>query len=106
MSKYFDTLKQGIIEAIEYEAGNNTNVKVDKITILPVHTHSRDEIKQIRQKLNMTQKLFASVLGVSVKTVEAWESGTNTPLGVANRMLQLLSQDENILERCSIIARK
>ena len=66
----------------------------------------KDEIKQIRQRLNMTQKLFAAALGVSVKTVEAWESGTNTPTGIANRMLELLSRDNGLFERCAIVARQ
>ena len=71
-----------------------------------MYVHSSDEIKQIRLKLNMTQKVFAAALGVSVKTVEAWESGTNTPLGIANRMLELLSQDNDLFERCSIVVRQ
>ena len=106
MSTYFNNIKQGLIEAIEYESGNRPNTKVDKFTILPVRTHNRDEIKQIRQKLNMTQKIFAAALGVSVKTVEAWEAGTNTPIGVANRMLELLSRDNHLFERYAIVARQ
>ncbi len=33
-----------------------------------------DEIKQVRKKLNMTQKEFAGLVGVSKPTVERWES--------------------------------
>ena len=105
MSTYFKSIKQGLVEAIEYESGNRPNTKVDKLTISPLHIHNKDEIKQIRQRLNMTQKLFAAALGVSVKTVEAWESGTNTPTGIANRMLELLSRDIELFERCAIVAR-
>jgi putative transcriptional regulator len=54
----------------------------------------------------MSQRLFAEALGVSTKTVEAWEAGTNTPSGVANRMLELLVRDSAILERCAIVARQ
>jgi len=53
----------------------------------------------------MTQRLFAEALGVSVKTVEAWEAGTNRPSGLANRMLELLTKDDNFFERYSIVAR-
>ena len=104
MKTYFETIKQGLTEAIEYESGKKSNVKIDKITISPVHIHTKDEIKQIRQKSNMTQKLFAAALGVSVKTVEAWESGTNTPTGVANRMLELLSRDKELFKRNAVIS--
>jgi len=106
MSDLFESIKQGLSEAIEYERGNLPDVRIDKLTISPIRTHSGEEIKKIRKRLNMTQKLFAAALGVSAKTVEAWESGTNTPSGIANRMLELLSQDSTLLERCSVVARQ
>ncbi|HEY7180128.1 MAG TPA: helix-turn-helix domain-containing protein [Blastocatellia bacterium] len=31
------------------------------------------EIAKLRQQLNLSQAVFASVLNVSVKTVQAWE---------------------------------
>jgi len=106
MSSLFESIKQGLTEAIEYERGNLPDVKVDRLTVSPVRTHSGAEIKRIRAQQKMTQKLFAAALGVSVKTVEAWESGINKPSGIANRMLELLSQDGTLLERCSIVARQ
>jgi len=106
MSSLFESIKQGLTEAIEYERGNIQNVKVDRIIISPLQIHSGDEIKKIRQQQHMTQKLFATALGVSIKTVEAWESGVNTPSGIANRMLELLSQDSGLLEKYSIVARQ
>ena len=106
MSSLFESIKQGLTEAIEYERGDLPNVKVDKLTISPIRIHSGDEVKAIMKRLNMTQKLFAAALGVSVKTVEAWESGVNAPSGIANRMMELLSQDSTLLERCSIVARQ
>jgi putative transcriptional regulator len=106
MSKYFESIKQGLVDAIEYESGNRPNTKVDKLTISPVYIHDKYEIKQIRNKLKMTQKLFAAALGVSVKTVEAWEAGTNPPTNIANRMLELLSKDNELFERCDIVARQ
>jgi putative transcriptional regulator len=105
MSSLFESIKQGLNEAIEYERGNLSNVKVDRITISPLHSYNGDEIKGIRTRQRMTQKLFAEAIGVSVKTVEAWESGTNTPSGAASRMLELLNQDSSLFERYSIVAR-
>jgi len=55
------------------------------------------QVKQIRKSLNLTQKIFAELLGVSFKTVEAWEVGTNLPSGPAQRILGALKKDlENI----------
>ena len=105
MSSLFESIKQGLNEAIQYEQGNLPNVKVDKITVAPLHAYNGVQIKEIRTQQNLTQRLFAEALGVSVKTVEAWETGTNKPSGTANRMLELLAQDNKLLERYSIIER-
>ena len=105
MSRLYESIKQGLTEAIEYERGNLLNTKVDKITVSPVYVYSANEIKNIRLQQGMTQKVFAAALGVSVKTVEAWESGTNTPSGIANRMLDLIKHDNGLFERCAIVAR-
>ena len=105
MSSVFESIKQGLNEAIEYERGELQGVKVNKITVAPLNKYSADDIKKIRMDQSMTQKLFAKAMGVSVKTVEAWESGTNHPSGVANRMLEILIKENNLFERYSIVSR-
>lgn len=42
----------------------------------------------------MTQSVFASYMGVSVKTVEAWESGRTHPTGSVFRLLDILSTSD------------
>ena len=106
MNSLFESIKQGLNEAIEYERGNLANVKVDQITVSPLHVYTGDEIKEIRTQQNMTQKLFSEALGVSVKTVEAWESGINSPSGIASRLLDLLRKDSNLFEKYAIVARQ
>jgi len=105
MSRFFESIKQGLNEAIEYERGNLANVRVDKVTIAPIHVYDANEVKAIRTQQSMTQRLFAEALGVSVKTIESWEAGTNRPSGSSCRILELLEKDNSLLERCSIVAR-
>jgi len=102
----FESIKQGLNEAIEYEKGNLPTAKIDKITVSPLHVFTSAKIKEIRKLHNMTQRLFAQALGVSVKTVESWEAGKNTPSGSASRMLELLDRDDMLLEKYSIVARQ
>jgi len=106
MSSIYESIKQGLNEAIEYERDNLPDTRVDKITISPIHTYTAGEIREIRAQHSMTQRLFAEALGVSVKTVESWEAGTNHPSGIASRMLELLGQDNTFFERYSIVARQ
>jgi len=106
MGSLFESIEQGLNEAIEYERDNLPNISVDRVTVSPLHNYTASEIKEIRLQNSMTQRLFAEALGVSVKTVEAWESGTNSPSGIASRMLELLNQDNSLFERYSIVARR
>jgi len=105
MSELFESIKQGLNEAILYEQGKLPKVKVDRMAVSPLRVYTGDEIKEIRARQNMTQKLFSEALGVSVKTVEAWETGTNRPSGIANRMLELLIQDNSLFEKYSVITK-
>ena len=106
MSGLFESIRQGLSEAVEYERGNLPNVKVDRITVSPLNTYTGNKVKQIRTHHNMTQRIFAEALGVSIKTVEAWESDKNTPSGCASRMLELLDRDSELFEKYSIVARQ
>ena len=64
---------------------------------------SAEDIKAIRKKLGFTQAVFAAVIGVSTKTVEAWETGTNQPIGPARRMISLIKFDPEILQSYNIV---
>ena len=60
---------------------------------LPMRRYSADEVKHTRQTCDMTQRAFADVFGISVKTLEAWEQGINTPGSAAARLLDLIGYD-------------
>lgn len=99
---YFDSIMVGLNEALEVSKGNLT-VRRRKVTISPVPEYKADKIKEIREALNLSQMIFAEAVGVSVKTIEAWESGRNKPQGPASRFLQLLDQDHHFLEEHQIL---
>lgn len=99
MKNIKDSILNGLTQAIEYERDNNTKVKRRVIMISPIKNYSGDEIKSIRNKLNLTQSAFAEVMGVAVKTVEAWESGKNTPQGPAQRVLELIVKDSSMVDK-------
>ncbi|MBD5104755.1 MAG: helix-turn-helix domain-containing protein [Ruminococcaceae bacterium] len=75
------------------------------MSIEPVPDFEAAEIKSIRNELGMTQVLFAGFMGVSTKTVEAWESGRNMPNGPARRILTMLKADPALPQRLNIIAK-
>ena len=95
-----DTL-QGLQDMLAYVKGDKTKgrSKILKVPdVLPVKEYKKDDIKRIRTTHQMTQRIFAEIVGVSQKTVEAWETGTNRPTGSAMRVMQLIEADDDILD--------
>ncbi len=90
----FGDIKLGLEQAIEYEKGN-LKARTKKLSITPLDTFSSDEIKAIRNQTGLTQNMFAKFMGVSVKTVEAWEAGRNQPDGAARRLLAMTKENPN-----------
>ncbi len=100
----YKSIITGLDEAVGYEQGK-VKARTAKYTVNPAPEFNALEIKNVRNSLQMTQATFAAVMGVSIKTVEAWESGRNVPIGTARRMLSLIKADPSLLRRYNIISR-
>lgn len=98
----FDDIKTGLEQAIAYEKGE-LRAKKTAISIAPVEQFRPEEIKSIRKATGMTQAIFAKFLGVSVKTVEAWECGRNHPDGAASRLLTITRSDPTFPQKSGIV---
>ncbi|SHE56213.1 helix-turn-helix domain-containing protein [Schwartzia succinivorans] len=96
MSKEFDILSAALDEAIADAKSGNKILKSETISIEiePLVDYSADTIKEIRKSTGLTQSLFAKWLGVSTRTVEAWETGRNKPSGPSSRLLSLLQKNK------------
>ena len=101
----FSDIKTGLTQAIDYERGV-LDAKTVTLSIMPVCRFTPDEIRSIRKKTGMTQVLFAKYIGVSVKTVEAWESGRNHPDGAACRLLAMTRSDPEFPVKSGIVTAK
>lgn len=50
------------------------------------------KIKSLREKSNLSQAVFASVLNISVSTVQKWEVGDKKPSGPSLKLLDLIER--------------
>lgn len=98
----FDDIKTGLNQAIEYEKGN-LKAKSTTLTVEPIERFKPEEIRSIRLETGLTQFLFAKYMGVSVKTVEAWEEGRNHPEGTACRLLSMTRNDPTFSRKSGIV---
>jgi putative transcriptional regulator len=94
MGKMFDLLNEALDEAIEYEQGKKT-LRTKRIPIpeKPSQYRSKD-VKRLRKKMKCSQPVFAIIIGVSDKTIKAWESGERKPNSTANRLLEAIEFEE------------
>jgi putative transcriptional regulator len=50
------------------------------------------QIKKLRQRLKVSQPVFARYLSTSESTIEKWESGAKKPSGMALRLLSVVDK--------------
>lgn len=53
-------------------------------------------IKRLRKRLNLSEKNFSDLLGVTVETVDAWENGSVVPRSTTLRLLYLLIKEPKL----------
>jgi putative transcriptional regulator len=56
-------------------------------------------IQQLRHRLNVSQRVFAEMLNVSLATVRHWEQGIRSPDGASRRLLEIVERDPAVLQR-------
>ena len=100
----YPSIIKGLNEAVKISKGEMKGRK-QKVSIIPVADFTSEDIKVLRHKLHLSQLAFAQLIGVSKKTIEAWEKGTNKPNGPARRILGMLNDDPDLPEKHNIIAR-
>ena len=54
-------------------------------------------VAEIRQKTGLSQSKFASLLGVSVRTLQDWEQGRRAPSGAARTLLLIAHNNPMVL---------
>lgn len=93
MSKFYEDLKEGLEEILEFTKGKIT-LKSETIEIpeAPAEYKAKD-IKRIRNKGPYSQGVFAKILNVSPRTVQSWETGQRIPSHSSLRLLELVDKD-------------
>lgn len=85
-------LSDTLMRHVNGETMKNTYDAYD--AVIPVRHYSAKDIKEIRNRHGVSQGFLAKWLGVSIKTVQAWESGANEPNGPSSRLLWLLEESK------------
>lgn len=85
MSEAFESIKQGLNEAIAHAEGKSVKAVI--------HDVSPMDVKAIRGKVGMTQREFAASFGISLGTLRHWEQGDRQPHGPARVLLNVVAKE-------------
>ncbi|MCU0754188.1 MAG: helix-turn-helix domain-containing protein [Xanthomonadales bacterium] len=66
--------------------------RVEALCQAPLQTYDAERIKALREHLQLSQTVLASVLNTSVSTVRKWEGGDKRPSGPSQKLLDLLER--------------
>jgi putative transcriptional regulator len=83
MGNAFESIKQGLLEAIAHASGQPSTAIV--------HTPHPIDVQAIRKHIGMTQTAFAAAFGISVSTLRHWERGDRIPRGPARVLLRVVA---------------
>jgi putative transcriptional regulator len=92
----FAELQLSLEQALQHDYGKRRDFRT---TVLPAPPKpmKKQEIVKLRQQLNLSQAVFAGVLNVSVKTVQAGEQGLRQPSDAALKLLTIAKKHPEVL---------
>ena len=87
----FEKLAQSVKQAGQIRRGKKRPSRVFRFSV--------PDIKRTRERLHMSQAEFATMIGVSARTLQNWEQGRRTPEGPAQALLRVAAKNpEAVLE--------
>ena len=75
-------------------------MRVEKAALPPTPSETpQTDVRAIRYKLKQSQTEFATMLGVSVSTLQGWEDGRHQPDGPAQALLRVAAKNPKMVAK-------
>ncbi|AHK15224.1 NadS family protein [Thalassolituus oleivorans] len=85
----FNQLMQSVQEADGILKGKQAPARATQIEI--------PDVKAIREATGLSQRLFANMIGVSLRTLQNWEQNRRTPDGPARALLLVVKKNPMVV---------
>ncbi len=93
-SKILDAVYETALGLHKARAISNTTMReFDKVCLHDVHDITSEGIKLLRERLKVSQAVFAAYLNLSISTIKKWEIGAKKPSGAALKLLNLIERN-------------
>jgi putative transcriptional regulator len=104
-SDFAERLLRSAQQAAEIKQGQRSAAKTSRhkvtsreVVVRQPPKYDAKRILRLRQKLGVSQSVFAGMLGVQPPTVRAWEQEQKEPGGSARRLLEIYEQRPTLAE--------
>lgn len=87
----FESIMQGLNEALDYAQGKETGAIVHQIEVPTV------DVAAIRASTGLSQGAFARSIGVAKGTLLNWEHGRRHPTGPAQVLLAMIAKKPSLV---------
>ena len=96
-SRAFETLTSGLEDALEYHRGARVLTVRDVALQRPPPRLGAKDVARVRARLKVSQAVFARLLNVSPRTVQAWEASARVPSDAALKLLDVAKRHPEVL---------
>ncbi len=91
----FEQLMEGLRQGAAYLKDELEPARTTKVTVMV------PDVKEVRSKLNLTQKDFADCLGISLRTLQNWEQHRRVPDRTASVLLAIAADHPGIVREAA-----
>lgn len=91
MSEAYDSLMEGLNEALAFARGEKTGAIVHEVMVPAV------DVAAIRASTGLSQGAFARSIGVAKGTLLNWEHGRRRPTGPAQVLLAMIAKKPSLV---------
>ncbi|BBK33221.1 putative transcriptional regulator [Stella humosa] len=92
MSEAYESIRQGLEEALAYAKGARGGSVTHEV-VVPI-----PDVAAIRARAGLSQTAFARSIGVAVGTLRGWEQGRRRPEGPARVLLALIEKRPSLVQ--------
>ncbi len=102
--KASELLIESLRQAVEIRQGRRRAAKLNRVRVTARDVQVAEprgcgarKVRSIRERLRLSQAVFARALNVSAATVRAWEQSSRVPDGPSLRLLEIADRHPEIL---------
>ena len=99
----FDELMDGVTTMGAHREGKLT-LRTHRLDVRPLPRVTAALVRETRERLNMSQQVFALKLRVNPRTLERWEQGRSRPNDQAAALILLVRRFPDTVDRLEAIA--